>query len=243
MSRGLRQRGNADPRGRAGIGGSSRRIGWAAVLALCALVQLPPSLEAQHTVSSELASIELAPEQRTLHWADAVQQLVVIGTLGDGRRVDLTSQAEFVLSDGGVGSIDAHGLFSSLSDGETGIKAVVGDREAAARFRVRRSAQQRPLSFARDIGGILTKRGCNGAACHGGVKGQNGFRLSDNAGHPHEDYKWIVEGGIYQVMSSESGGPQIPRIDKQNPEKSLLLLKPTARSPARRRTAVREGLG
>ena len=231
MSRGPRLRDNADPRGRPASGGSSRRIGWAAVVALCALVQLPPPLEAQHTASSELVSIELAPAQRTLNWADAAQQLVVIGTLADSRSVDLTAEAKFVLSHAGVGRIDAHGLFHSLADGETEIKAVVGDREATARFRVRRSAQQRPMSFARDIGGILTKRGCNGAACHGGVKGQNGFRLSDNAGHPHEDYKWIVEGGIYQVMSSESGGPQVPRIDKENPEKSLLLLKPTTQVP------------
>ncbi|MBM3774671.1 MAG: hypothetical protein FJW37_05845 [Acidobacteria bacterium] len=39
-------------------------------------------------------------------------------------------------------------------------------------------AAGRPFSFARDIESVLTRRGCNGSACHGGVKGQAGFRLS-----------------------------------------------------------------
>jgi hypothetical protein len=230
MSLDRQQRDNAE-RPRLATGGSSRRIAWAAVIVLGLWAGPASPLRAQDAESSKLVSIELAPAQRTLNWADASQQLAVIGTAADGRHVDLTSEARFVLSNNGVGRIDASARFQPLSDGETEIKAIVGEREATARFHVRQSARKRPLSFARDIGGILTKRGCNGAACHGGVKGQNGFRLSDNAGHPHEDHEWIVEGGTYQVMSSESGGPKVPRIDQANPEKSLLLLKPTMQVP------------
>ena len=219
----------------AAAGRASRWTRWARVGVVGCLWGLVFSLAAQDRpssdASSDLDSIELAPAQRTLNWADSSQQLVVIGTAKAGWRFDLTSEAEFVLSNDRVGRIDSSALFHPLSDGETEIKAVVGGREATARFRVRQSAKNRPLSFARDIGGILTKRGCNGAGCHGGVKGQNGFRLSDNAGHPHDDYKWIVEGGLFQVMSSESGGPKVPRIDTKDPEKSLLLLKPTMEVP------------
>ena len=36
-----------------------------------------------------------------------------------------------------------------------------------------------PVTFAREIAAILTKRGCNGTVCHGGVKGRGGFKLTD----------------------------------------------------------------
>jgi hypothetical protein len=85
-----------------------------------------------------------------------------------------------------------------------------------------------PFRFDRDIEGILTRRGCNSSECHGGVKGRAGFKLSINALHPREDYRWIVEGGGYQVMSAEPAVPKRPRIDVRQPEKSLVLLKPTA---------------
>ena len=231
MRRDSQRRDSAPELRQAVAGRTSRWTRWAAAVVLGLLAGPVSSLSAQDAESSTLVSIELAPTQRTLNWASASQQLVVIGTADDGRRVDLTSEAKFELSNRSVGRIDASACFQPLSNGETQIKAAARGLEATARFRVRQSAKKRPPGFARDIGGILTKRGCNGAACHGGVKGQNGFRLSDNAGHPREDHKWIVEGGIFQVMSTESGGPKVPRIDKQNPEKSLLLMKPTMQIP------------
>ena len=231
MQRDSQRRDNTPELRRAAAAATGRRSLWVGVAVVGCLSGLVFSLNAQDREFPEPVSIELAPAQRTLTWADASQQLVVIGTAADGRRVDLTSETRFELSNGSVGRIDASAVFQPLSDGETEIKAIARGREATARFRVRQSAKKRPLSFARDIGGILTKRGCNGAACHGGVKGQNGFHLSDNAGHPHEDYRWIVEGGVFQVMSSESGGPKVPRIDTKNPERSLLLLKPTMQIP------------
>ena len=36
-----------------------------------------------------------------------------------------------------------------------------------------------------------------------------------------------LKGGAYQVLTAEVKGERIPRIDLANPEKSLLLLKPT----------------
>src|SRR5262249_34816948 len=74
---------------------------------------------------------------------------------------------------------------------------------------------------------IFTKRGCNSSDCHGSVKGKGGFKLSANALYPREDYKWIVEGGVYQVLSPESGGPKVARVNLKEPEQSSLLQKPT----------------
>src|SRR5262249_30085006 len=89
----------------------------------------------------------------------------------------------------------------------------------------------RPFDFAHDIGGIFTRKGCNNATCHGGVKGRGGFKLSPGALYPKEDYEWIVKGGAYQVLTVEAPGPRIPRIDLTQPENSCLLLKPTAATP------------
>jgi hypothetical protein len=83
------------------------------------------------------------------------------------------------------------------------------------------------FDFAREIGTILTRKGCNGASCHGGVKGRGGFKLSSGAFHPKEDYEWIVKGGTYQVLTAEVKGERVPRVRIAEPEKSLLLLKAT----------------
>jgi Protein of unknown function (DUF1553)/Protein of unknown function (DUF1549) len=93
------------------------------------------------------------------------------------------------------------------------------------------AAETRPFEFGRDIGGILTRKGCNNATCHGGVKGRGGFKLSPAALYPKDDYEWIVKGGAYQVLTTEVAGERKPRIDLKNPEQSLLLLKPIGAVP------------
>ena len=92
-------------------------------------------------------------------------------------------------------------------------------------------AQQRTITFRGEVSGILTKRGCNSSECHGGVKGRGGFKLSLDAIDPRDDYGWIVEGGGYQVLSPESLKPIEPRVDLEEPTRSLLLLKPTETVP------------
>src|SRR5437016_7525927 len=55
----------------------------------------------------------------------------------------------------------------------------------------------------------------HGGTCHGALNGQNGFKLSLFGYEPDKDYEMIVH--------KHDGR----RIDLSNPEKSLLLLKPT----------------
>ena len=178
-----------------------------------------------------IVSVELLPEASTLRGANASQQFVVLGTLEDGRRKDLTSKSRWTLSSPSVARIEGQGRVFAVADGKTELIAEIAGHSAKSKLRIEGSSNKRPFSFARDIGGILTRRGCNGSGCHGGVKGQAGFKLSGSAVHPREDYRWIVEGGVYQVLSAESGGPKPPRVDLQNPEQSLLLTKPTMQVP------------
>ena len=92
-------------------------------------------------------------------------------------------------------------------------------------------AADRPFEFDRDIGGIFTRQGCNDRHCHGSVKGRGGLRLSPEGTDPRQDYQWIVEGGQYQVLTDQAKEPRVPRINRKEPEKSLILLKPTMSVP------------
>ena len=98
-------------------------------------------------------------------------------------------------------------------------------KTASARIPVE-GRKEFPFNFAWDIGSILTRKGCNGSQCHGGVKGQGGFKLSLDVFYPREDHGWIVEGGTFHVLKPDPGERR-PRIDLEQPSQSLLLLKPT----------------
>jgi len=73
--------------------------------------------------------------------------------------------------------------------------------------------------FSREVEAVFSRAGCNSGTCHGGVKGQNGFRLSLFGADPTLDHDQIVR---------DVNGRRVNRID---PDKSLLLLKGTAQIP------------
>ncbi|MEK6236624.1 MAG: DUF1549 domain-containing protein, partial [Planctomycetales bacterium] len=75
------------------------------------------------------------------------------------------------------------------------------------------------VKFTRHAAPTFSRLGCNGGACHGAVQGKNGFRLSLFGADPQADYEQIVRG--------EAGR----RINLLAPQRSLLLLKATARIP------------
>ena len=75
------------------------------------------------------------------------------------------------------------------------------------------------IQFSTEVVPLLTRLGCNGGGCHGKSTGQNGFRLSLLGFEPDVDYQSLV---------NEARGR---RIFPAAPEKSLILLKATARMP------------
>ena len=191
----------------------------------------PQGSSSEAAASSQLLSVRLVPEEATLWGARAVQRFLVLGKYADGLERDISKRSRFSIADSGIAKVDERGQVAALADGPTVLSAQVEGRSANSRLRVEGSEEIRPFSFAQDIGGIFTKQGCNSGDCHGGVKGKGGFKLSLNALYPKDDYKWIVEGGVYQVLTAESGGPKEPRINRKEPEKSVLLLKPTFSVP------------
>ena len=74
---------------------------------------------------------------------------------------------------------------------------------------------EKPVSFDNDIVPILTRAGCNQGACHGAQYGKGGFKLSLAGYDTDLDYINIAR---------QSKGRRIAITD---PERSLLLLKPT----------------
>jgi hypothetical protein len=176
---------------------------------------------------TRVVSLRALPAQASLKGARATQQFLAIAKYSDGTERDVTAEAEWQVSEPRLAKLISIGRLAPLADGTLKLTAVFAGRQAAASARIEGAATTRPVTFAREISGILTKRGCDGAACHGGVKGQGGLKLSANALYPSEDYEWITKGGTYQVLTAEVKGERVPRIDVKNPEKSLLLLKPS----------------
>jgi hypothetical protein len=180
---------------------------------------------------ASLLSVRLLPETVTLRGARSTQHFLVLGKYADGLERDVTAVSRFVIVDPGVAQMSAPGRIMSQADGTTLVKAEFEGRVAHSTVRVEDVQKERLPTFARAVEAILTRHGCSGSNCHGGVKGRGGFKLSLNGAYPREDYRWILEGGTFQVLTDESSGSKVPRIDLKEPEKSLLLLKPTFSVP------------
>ncbi len=179
----------------------------------------------------EVLSLRLLPGNPHLWGAEASQRFLLLARYADGLERDVTGQGRFSLSPRGVAEVDAGGRVVARSNGKVVLAASFANRTVENRVVIEGISEERPFSFARDIGAVFTKTGCNNSECHGGVKGQGGLKLSVNALFPKEDYRWITQGGIYQVMSAEAAGEKKPRINLKEPEQSLLLLKPTLAVP------------
>ena len=75
-----------------------------------------------------------------------------------------------------------------------------------------------PIDFENDLIPVFTKFGCNAGACHGSAAGRGEFKLSLFGGNPQSDYVAIVR----QISGR--------RINLMFPDKSLVILKPTAQT-------------
>jgi hypothetical protein len=71
------------------------------------------------------------------------------------------------------------------------------------------------VDFERHLMGLFGRMGCNAGSCHGSFQGKNGFRLSLFGYEPARDYV---------ALTRDTQGRRINQVD---PDRSLLLLKPT----------------
>jgi hypothetical protein len=73
-----------------------------------------------------------------------------------------------------------------------------------------------PVSFRNNVIPVLTRVGCNSGACHGALAGKGGLKLSLRGYDPEADHFALTRQALGR------------RVDRERPERSLMLLKPTA---------------
>jgi hypothetical protein len=162
-----------------------------------------------------IRSLSLFPAKVDLDGPRDDQRLGVLGAYADGRTWDLSRQAKFTSSAAGVATVDAKGVVRAVADGQAVITVQAGGQTASVPVRAKNTAADVLVSFTREVVPILTRAGCNQGACHGSQHGRGGFKLSLLGFDPPFDYA--------QIVQSAEGR----RVVLSDPERSILLLKPT----------------
>ena len=103
---------------------------------------------------------------------------------------------------------------TALADGKSSLTIRCNSDRLVVPVTVTAALEEPKLSFVKDVVPIFTMAGCAGSNCHGSIRGQNGFKLSLFGYEPDLDYQAIQA-----------------RIDREHPEQSLLLRKPTFQMP------------
>ena len=167
----------------------------------------------------ELVGISVHPGRAELRGSKAQQTLLVTALYSNGVERDVTAQARFQVSAPDTFRISQSGVAFPLREGKARVKAAYQGKTAVAELVASDLAAGRTVSFLRDVSPIVTQKGCNGSNCHGSVRGKNGFKLSLFGARPDLDFEAILKA---------DGGR---RINRQKPQDSLLLRKPTFTEP------------
>jgi hypothetical protein len=165
------------------------------------------------------ADLRIFPPTTTLAGPHASQRLIVLSEEGGKLIGDLTGHAKFSSSDPAVVVVDETGTVRAVSGGEAIIRATHGDKATSTTVKVTVPKEPKIPSFRNHVIPMMTKIGCNSGACHGALAGKGGFKLSLRGYDPLTDHF---------VMTRQTLGR---RVDKLEPARSLLLLKPTMTVP------------
>jgi uncharacterized protein DUF1549/uncharacterized protein DUF1553/Big-like domain-containing protein len=163
--------------------------------------------------------LSIDPANPLLFGKGSKQALVATLRYSDGTEEDVTGKVRFESQKPSIATVDASGVISAGSNGGATIQVTFRGLKASTTALVQRAEAAQPASFNADVMPVLTKMGCNGGGCHGALNGQNGFKLSLFGYEPENDYEMIVH--------KHDGR----RVNLADPEKSLLLLKPTFQIP------------
>jgi len=166
-----------------------------------------------------LTRLTLEPSDPLLFGKGAQQTIIATARYSDGSEEDVTPRVRLRSEKPGVASVDSSGLITAEGNGGAIIRATYRGLTAWTTALVQRADAPSPPSFNADVMPVLTKIGCNGGSCHGALNGQNGFKLSLFGYEPEQDYDMIVQ--------KHDGR----RVNLPDPEKSLILLKPTFQVP------------
>jgi hypothetical protein len=163
---------------------------------------------------STLQRIDVQPPALELHGPRDRAIVLVTGHYPDGTVVDLTHRAQITTSDSAIVE-NRDAAICAKGGGHCELTVQVANQKMLVPVVVSEFNQPVPISFRTETVAALTHQGCNSGACHGSPSGKGGFQLSllayDNA---------MDELSLTRVEKGR-------RLNCIEPEKSLLLLKPT----------------
>lgn len=161
----------------------------------------------------QASRVRVLPAEIALGGTRLSQRVLVVSELNGAVTADQTGRARLVSSRPGVVTVVGNTL-QAVADGEAEILATVDGKEARAQVKVTGMGEPARWSFSNHVIPILTRIGCNSGACHGALAGKGGLKLSLRGYNPEADHF---------VLTRQALGR---RVNLQQPEKSLLLLKP-----------------
>ena len=167
-----------------------------------------------------IARLLVGPPVVEIARPDEHPRLIAIAVDSDGFMRDVTAQA-VVHSDLAASVEGVESDLGRLRAGKAGVgplRVQCREFEHTVQLRVSKDAigGRLPVRFRDDVVPALTRAGCNAGSCHGSASGKNGFKLSLFGDDPSVDFVALTRG-----MRGR-------RLDLAEPEKSLLLQKPTA---------------
>lgn len=171
------------------------------------------------TGESGITRVEILPGDLVLRGPTTEHRLVVEVTAAEGTNRDVTSEARFRSADPGVAEVNESGVVRAVSSGQTSIIADVQGNQHAVVVKVIHPGTPAAWSFRNHVIPVLTRSGCNSGACHGAAAGKNGFKLTLRGYDPELDHV---------ALTRQAAGR---RINKLEPSRSLVLLKPTLSIP------------
>jgi len=165
-----------------------------------------------------LRKITLEPTVGTIIGTGNTHHFLATASFADGSERDVTQQVAISIDTPDVLRPVSPGLFEARKEGIAKLRATLAgfQSEAVVVVQPRRTLQ---IDFATQVAPVFSKLGCNNTNCHGALNGQSGFKLSLFGYDPEADYHAVVE-------ASEGR-----RLNLKEPEKSLLLQKPTFAIP------------
>jgi hypothetical protein len=162
---------------------------------------------------------QVFPAAVSLEGNYARAQLVVRASAGGERGDDLTRSASYASSNLQIVTVSPTGQLLAHANGETAVTVTAGGVSHTVPVKVTSVVTQPAISYTSQVMPIIAKLGCNAGACHASQFGKGGFKLSVFGFDPPHDHFNIVRDGFSR------------RVNLLEPDRSLLLLKPTTAVP------------
>lgn len=162
--------------------------------------------------------MQILPREVRLSTVEAQQRLVIVELRGELTLGQVARKLEWSSDDPKVVKVE-NDVAIPLANGKATLTVKAGERTATVPVFVTGQDQPFAWSFRNHVESVFSKSGCNGGACHGALKGKNGFRLKLFGYDPDADF--------IAITRDDRGR----RITLADPGRSMVLTKPTGLLP------------